>query len=76
MNIYLLTQDERRGYDTYDSCVVFADSEDEALQIHPNILGWDSRTWASGTENINVSYMGTNPKVTESGLIISSFNAG
>lgn len=35
MNIYLLEQDVNDGYDTYDSCVVYAMSEDEAKDIHP-----------------------------------------
>lgn len=35
MNIYLLSQTEYRGYDTYDSAVVFADSEDAARMMHP-----------------------------------------
>jgi hypothetical protein len=33
--LYLLTQDFNRGYDTFDSCVVCADSEEAAKQIHP-----------------------------------------
>jgi hypothetical protein len=77
VNIYLLSQDDRRGYDTYDSCVVYAESEDEARQIHPsNYRGFESSTWASCPENVDVSYMGSNPQVTEPGLILSSFKAG
>jgi hypothetical protein len=33
--LYLLTQDFNRGYDTFDSCVVCADSEEAAKKIHP-----------------------------------------
>lgn len=73
MNIYLLSQYEYRGYDTYDSCVVYAESEDKARQIHPSI---SSRTWASCPENVDVSYLGSNPQATEPGLILASFNAG
>jgi hypothetical protein len=36
MNLYLLSQDVVCGYDTYDSCVVAAESEDEARKIHPS----------------------------------------
>jgi hypothetical protein len=36
MNIYLLSQTELVGYDTYDSCVVLAETEEEARTIHPN----------------------------------------
>ncbi len=36
MKLYLLSQSYRSGYDTYDSCVVCAESEDEAKYIHPS----------------------------------------
>ena len=35
MNIYLLTQNTVRGYDTFDSCVVIAKDEESARRIHP-----------------------------------------
>ena len=35
MKLYLLTQTDNRGYDTFDSCVVCAPSEEEAREIHP-----------------------------------------
>ena len=38
MNLYLLTQTENTGYDTYDSCVVIANTEEEAKLIHPGSL--------------------------------------
>lgn len=36
MNIYLLEQDINTEYDTYDSCVVIAENEDSARNIHPS----------------------------------------
>lgn len=36
MNIYLISQDKNNGYDTYDSAVVFAESEEEARNMHPS----------------------------------------
>ena len=36
MNIYLLEQEINTGYDTYDSCVVIAENENDARQIHPS----------------------------------------
>ena len=33
--LYLLTQKERTGYDTFDSCVVAAYSREDAVKIHP-----------------------------------------
>ena len=35
MNLYLLTQEDASGYDTYDSCVVAAKNEEDAKQIVP-----------------------------------------
>ena len=35
MNIYLLEQDSVVDYDTYDSCVVIAESEQRAREMHP-----------------------------------------
>ena len=34
--LWLLTQNVNNGYDTYDSCVVCADTEDEAKQTSPD----------------------------------------
>ena len=36
MNLYLLTQDVNVGWDTYDSAIVCAESEAEAVKIHPD----------------------------------------
>ena len=36
MNLYLLTQDTNNDYDTYDSCVVASETEEEAQLMHPN----------------------------------------
>jgi len=84
MNIYLLSQSDNRGYDTYDSCVVYAESEELARLITPN---WSKFTefnssWASCPENVKVHYLGVAmyngvPECgIDSGLILASFNAG
>lgn len=38
MNLYLISQTENIGYDTYDSAVVCAESEEEAKNIYPSII--------------------------------------
>lgn len=45
--IYLwrLSQDFITGYDTYDSCVVAARTEDEARKIDPGGDRWDGSSW-------------------------------
>jgi len=36
MNLYLISQTQNRNYDTYDSAVVAAESEEHARAIHPS----------------------------------------
>lgn len=38
MNIYLIWQTVNRGYDTYDSVVVCAESEEDAKTIYPTMV--------------------------------------
>ena len=35
MNLYLISQNRNNGYDTYDSAVVAAESEEKARMIRP-----------------------------------------
>lgn len=35
MNIYLISQNHNNNWDTYDSAVVVAESEDIAKRMHP-----------------------------------------
>lgn len=44
MNIYLLTQQENVGYDTYDSMIVAAQDEKSAVLIHPSEYVWNDTT--------------------------------
>lgn len=82
MNIYLLTQDRIRGYNTYDSCIVAAQDADSARLIRPDREIWDakypSNCWVRYPEDITVTLIGRaaaklykNPQV-----ILASFNAG
>jgi len=36
MNLYLLSENESKGWDTYDSAIVAAESEEEARKICPS----------------------------------------
>lgn len=84
MNIYLLKQDSVRGWDTYDSAVVWAETEEEAKRIHPN--SWETLSekeevsyysWPSKPEAITAVFLGLadDPKA-KPGVICASFNAG
>lgn len=83
MNLYLISQDVNNDYDTYDSAVVAAKSEDEAKQLHPRgndekvseFDGMGGSTWAA-IENVQCIKIGTAVKGTKQGVILASFNAG
>jgi len=79
MNLYLISQSVNNNYDTYDSAVVAAKSEDDARSMHPsgctNLNGktiWFD-TWCS-KEDVNVKLIGTAADGV-SGIICKSYNA-
>lgn len=79
MNLYLLTQSERNGYGTFDSCIVAAPNEDAARNIHPRgeWIDDDPYTgWASKPENVIVKFVGVAAPEVKEGVVLSSFNAG
>jgi hypothetical protein len=85
MKIYLICQNENRGYDTYSDAVVAAPDEDTARTMHPNGYIWEvdwkpagySRgTWASRPDSVKVELIGEAVEGTKQGVICSSFHAG
>jgi hypothetical protein len=83
LNLYLLSQNQNNKYDTCDSMVVAAESEDQAKQINPcgvnyntNPRGWGSYDWAKNPKDVNVQFLGTAAPNIKPGVILSSFNAG
>ena len=79
MNLYLITQSENNDYDTYDSVIVAASTEDVARNTHPSAGGWEhsAHTWASSPDKVSVELIGTTDKEYGDGeLILASFNAG
>jgi hypothetical protein len=81
MNIYHISQSQRKGYDTYDSAVVVANSANEASTMHPagGFIGkqkwFDS--WASSPDDVLVKIIGKAEKsYSEPTVICASFNAG
>ena len=79
MKIYKLSQTVNNQYDTYDSCVVYAESREAALAIHPDGNTWYSSgglyAWAE-SKDIVVEYLGTAGFAASPGVILASFNAG
>ena len=78
LKLYLLSQIERCGYDTFDCCIVAANSVEEACNITPQWFDdWNSSTWASSPDNVDCEEIGLlTAKNYGKGVVISSFNAG
>jgi hypothetical protein len=80
MKLYLISQDQNNDYDTYDSAVVCAKSEEEARNIHPNVFSddpWeDSGAWCSSPDLVTVIEIGVANPSQAPGIVCSSFNAG
>ncbi|AUR91750.1 hypothetical protein NVP1164O_14 [Vibrio phage 1.164.O._10N.261.51.A7] len=80
MNLYLISQDENTDYDTYDSAIVAAENDKEAVMIHPDGDGaeWGGRysAWASNPINVTATEIGKADKSVEKGIVLTSFNAG
>lgn len=82
MNLYLISQHENDNYyDTYDSAVVAASTEEVARNTHPAgglILDWSSAwSWCSTPSAVTVELIGTTDKQYSDGeIVLSSYNAG
>lgn len=88
MNLYKISQSVNNGYDTYDSAVVAAESEEQAKTIHPadyvdvgddqwfkQDYHYGQHSWAMPID-VKVGYIGEARPGLESGVICASFNAG
>ena len=69
-NIYLLSM-EYAGYDTYDSKVIVASSEDEAREIANYNTGDEGKVWKDPSV-VKCEVVDTSTK----GAVCESFNAG
>lgn len=90
MNLYLISQKENNDWDTYDSAVVVAESEDQARHVHPRgrlfdpsekdeYYRWDYAfgCWASSPDKVDAKFVGVAAENLQAGYIVcASFNAG
>lgn len=91
MKLFHLYQNVSNGYDTYDSCVVVAENEELARQIHPDGVTLQSYAgrdnlprswysdWATDPKDVIVTYIGEyvpGENDTDNPVICASFNAG
>ncbi len=90
MNIYKISQTKAFSYDTYDSAVVLAETEEQARRIHPGgtsyqnedgLRWWEAQddhvSWIPVLESVEVFYLGKyTGRPLASNIICASFNAG
>ena len=76
LKLWLISQEENTEWDTYDSAVVAARTEEEARLINPG-GDWElSIDWCSSPDKVHVEYLGIATEGVEPGIVLSSFNAG
>lgn len=74
--LYRISQDKNNDYDTYDSAVVAACSEDDARSIHPGNYKCTGNEWCA-PKYVYVELIGEAIEGAEPGSVIcASFNAG
>ena len=79
LGIYLITQTDNLGYDTYDAAVVCAPDAETAKRMHPRdgmIANWHDETWASKPEQVTAFRIGEAADECQQGLVLGSYNAG
>lgn len=76
--LYLVSQDYNLDYDSYDSMVVAANSEDQAKLMHPfygycpDGLPQDDQDWVTDTSKVEVELIGLSTLYTEPTVILTS----
>lgn len=81
MNLYLLTQDVNVGWDTYDSAIVCAESEAEAVKIHPDGTFFDSMwlatyDWVKTPSDVKCKKIGVADDSIEKGVVLDVYLPG
>lgn len=87
MYLYLVKQDPRYVFDSYDSFIVAAESFDEAINTHPSGVGTlqfypdgskrnTNYAWPFDVDDIQCTLIGVASPEIKAGILCSSFNAG
>ena len=79
MKLYKLTQETNNDHNTYDACIVCAESEEDAISITPNnrinIETCVEYGWVPKSEVLCVE-IGIANDTQLRGVVLASFNAG
>lgn len=87
MKLWLISQTANRDYDTFDSAIVAANTEEEAKSIHPDNThrlpapenlddAYEYRSWVREPKDVTAKIIGTAVPGTKMGVVLASFNAG
>lgn len=83
-NLYLITQKENTGYDTYDGAVVCAPDEETARNMNPStgkpmtVVDWECAfpAWETNPKRVKVKWLGVAASSSKQGVVLASFIAG
>lgn len=79
VKLWVISQTANSGYDTYDSAVVAADTEELARLTMPSEYekwGENYSAWAPSPDKVKVELIGDAAPDVKAGVIVASFNAG
>jgi hypothetical protein len=81
MKLYKLSQNDNNNYDTYDSCIVCAENEKDAITISPDGFHtieekYEYTSWARDVSAITCEEIGEANEKQVRGVVLASFNAG
>lgn len=81
MKLYKLTQTDNRRHNTYDSCIVCAESKEDAVTISPDEdhtieEKYALTSWAKDVSGITVEEIGEANGNQVRGVILASYNQG
>jgi len=81
LSVWLIKKDVNYNWDTYDSAVVIALTEDDARFIHPDgRADWDGLcgdydSWCDA-DDVQVTLVGTALEGSKAGVVCASYKAG
>ena len=82
MKLWKISQDKNKGWDTYDSAVVAAETESDAKMMNPGDREdikprpWPYITWVDDPADVQCEYIGEAKDGTQKSVVCASFNAG
>lgn len=79
MKLWIISQNMNNGYDTFDSAVVAAETEEDARNIDVDGSDWKNgryTAWANSPDQVHVEYIGYAGPDIKFGVVLASFNAG